>query len=123
MKKIILAFSFLVVFATSSNATYTQQAALGVDGVFQGQVLVASLQAAANVITEPVTTQGHIQRAAFAVQVMQNPTKWQPIISMLIASQSNNPMTPLAVPSTVADSLIQTAVNAQWTNISGYFAQ
>lgn len=109
--------------ALPSQATYTQQAALAVDGVFQGQVMVAMLQTAANVMTEAVTVAGHIQRVQFAVLVIQNPTKWNAIVAALIASQSNNPMTPLTVPSTVADSLVQTAVDAQWANIAGYFKQ
>jgi hypothetical protein len=112
-----------VLIAPSAQATYTQQAALAVDGVFQGQVLVAMLQASANVMTEAVTIAGHRERAAFATQIIQTPTKWQPIVSMLLASQSNNPMTPLTVPSTVADTLIQTAVNAQFSNLAGYFSQ
>lgn len=111
------------VVAAPAQATYTQQASLAADGIFQGQVLVAMLQTAANVMSEAVTTQGHVARASFATQVIRDPVKWQTIISFLIASQSNNPMTPLTVPSTVADSLVQTAVNAQWSNMSGYFAQ
>lgn len=103
--------------------SYTQQIALGNDGVFQGQVQVAMLQAAANIMSEAVTTQGHLQRAQFATKVIQAPLVWTPIISQLIAAQSNNPMAPLTVPSTVADALIQTAVNAQWSNMAGYFAQ
>lgn len=106
-----------------ADATYTQQFALATDSVFQGQVLVAMLQTSANVMTENVTIAGHTTRASFAKLVIQNPTFWQPIIAFLIASQSNNPMTPLTVPSTVADSLIQTAMDAQWGNISGYFKQ
>lgn len=107
----------------TAQATYTQQYALSQDAVFQGQVMVAMLQTSANVMTEAVTVAGHAQRAAFATQVIQNPTKWQPIIAFLLASQSNNPMTPLSVPSTVADTLVQTATDAQWANISGYFKQ
>jgi hypothetical protein len=124
MKRLILAALVLVLAASgAAQATYSQQATLAVDATFQQQIEVAMLQAAANVMSEAVTVQGHVQRAQFAVLVIQGPTKWQPIVSMLIASQGNNPMTPLTVPSTVADSLIQTAVNAQWSNLSGYFAQ
>lgn len=109
--------------AVDSRATYTQQAALAVDGVFQGQVMVAMLQTSANVLTEAVTVAGHVQRVQFAVRVIQEPSKWNPIIAALIASQANNPMTPLTTPSTVADSLVQTAVDAQWSNLGGYFKQ
>lgn len=119
---LLLALALLAI-PGPAQATYTQQFALSTDSVFQGQVTVAMLQAAANVMTESVTTAGHLQRASFAIQVIQGPTKWTPIVSALIAAQSNNAMTPLTVPSTVADSLIQTAVNAQWSNMSGYFVQ
>lgn len=106
-----------------AHASYTQQYALSQDTVFQGQIMVAMLQSSANVMTEAVTVAGHVQRTQFAVQVIQNPPKWQAIIAFVIASQSNNPMTPLTVPSTVADTLVQTAVDAQFSNMSGYFKQ
>jgi hypothetical protein len=118
-----IAAALLVMSSAPAQATYTQQFALSTDTVFQGQINVAMLQAAANVMSEAVTTTGHAVRASFATQVIQNPTKWQPIVAYLVAAQSNNPMTPLTVPSTVADSLVQTAVNAQWSNMAGYFAQ
>lgn len=120
---VTLALGLVLAAVQPSSATYTQQAALANDGVFQGQVQVAMLQAAANVMTE-ATSGSHTLRAQFAIQVIQNPTKWTPIVSALIASQNNNPMTPLTpLPSTVADTLVQTAVNAQWSNLAGYFAQ
>lgn len=125
MKRVLLglvAFA-LVLTATPARATYTQQYTLSQDAVFQGQVVVAMLQTAANVMTENVTITGHGIRASFATQVIRNPTKWQPIIAVLIASQSNNPMTPLTVPSTIADSLVQAAMDAQWPNIAGYYKQ
>lgn len=109
--------------ALPSRATYTQQYLLSQDTAFQQQIMVAMLQAAIAVAGEAVTTQGHVARAQFAAQVLQNPTKWQPIVAIVIASQNNNPMTPLTTPSTVADSLVQTAMNAQWSNVSGYFSQ
>lgn len=120
----IVGLAFLLLFVSlPSQATYTQQYALSQDSTFLGQVMVAMLQTSANVMTEAVTVAGHVQRASFAMQVMQNPTKWQATLAFLLASQSNNPMTPLTVPSTVADSLVQTAMDAQWSNISGYFKQ
>lgn len=125
MKKLCLLVLVLaaLLIPQPSGATYTQQYVLSQDTVFLGQVSVAMLQAAANVMTEAATVAGHIQRAGLAIQVIQNPTKWQPVVALLIAAQNNNPMTPLTVPSTVADSLIQTAVNAQWSNMAGYFVQ
>jgi uncharacterized membrane protein YebE (DUF533 family) len=119
----LLALGLGLAAATTADATYTQQYALSQDTTFQGQVMVAMLQSSANVMTEAVTVAGHVARAQFATQVIQNPTKWQSIIAFLIASQSNNPMTPLTVPSTVADSLVQTAVDAQFGNMAGYFKQ
>ena len=121
--RILLLTLVLVCAGATSQATYSQQYTLSQDTTFQGQITVAMLQAAANIMSESVTTQGHTLRAQFAIQVIQSPTKWTPVISVLIAAQSNNPMTPLTVPSTVADSLIQTAVNAQWSNMAGYFQQ
>lgn len=106
-----------------SSATYTQQFALGNDSTFQGQVMVAMLQTCANTMTEAATVAGHVQRAAFCTRVMQAPAFWNPIYSILLAAQNNNAMTPLTVPSTVADSLVQTASDAQLTNIAGYFKQ
>lgn len=104
-------------------ASYAQQYGLSQDAVFQQQVLVAMLQTSANIMTEAVTVAGHAQRANFARTVLQDPAKWQPILAFLLASQSNNPMTPLTVPSTVTDTLVQTAMDAQWSNVSGYFKQ
>lgn len=125
MKKFLLAVALtaLVLVPSSSSATYTQQFVLGGDSTFQGQVMVAMLQTSANVMTEAVTVAGHVQRTQFAVKVIQNPTFWNPILSQLLAAQNNNPMTPLTVPSTVADSLVQTAMDAQWANLAGYFKQ
>lgn len=121
--KIGLLLVALLLGVLPAQATYTQQFALGGDSTFQGQVMVAMLQTAANVMTENATVAGHLQRTQFAVRVLQNPTVWNPIIAIMLASQSNNPMTPLTVPSTVTDTLVQTAMDAQWSNISGYFKQ
>lgn len=123
IRTIVLALLLVFAAVQAGDATYTQQAALAVDAVFLGQIQVAMLQTAANVMTESATAAGHLQRAGFAVSVIQNPDKWKPIIAVLIASQANVPMTPLTVPSTVADSLVQTAVDAQFSNIAGYFKQ
>jgi hypothetical protein len=122
-RSVLLAVALLLAAGQTSHATYTQQAALAVDSVFTGQIQVAMLQTAANVMTEAATTAGHLQRANFAVVVIQNPDKWRPILALLLASQANVPMTPLTVPSSVADSLVQTAMDAQWSNVSGYFKQ
>lgn len=122
IRKILLTV-FVLLVAMPVFGTYTQQYSLSQDATFQGQIMVAMLQTSANVMTENVTVTGHVQRSTFARDVIQNPSKWQPVIAVLIASQSNNPMTPLTVPSTVADSLVQTAVDAQWSNISGYYKQ
>lgn len=117
----VLLFTFLAV--APSQATYTQQVALAQDPTFQGQVLVAEIVTAANVMTEAVTVAGHTQRATFARQVLQDPTKWNQTLAFMLAGQANNPMTPLTVPSTVADTLVQSAMDAQWSNVSGYFKQ
>jgi hypothetical protein len=85
--------------------------------------MVAMLQTSATVLNETAGTNGHVARAIFAKQVIQNPTFWNPIIATAIAAQTANPMTPLTVPSTVADTLVQTAVDAQFSNLSGYYKQ
>jgi hypothetical protein len=123
MRRILIGSLLALLVATSASATYTQQLALAQDATFQGQVMVAMLQTCANAMTEAVTITGHLQRMSLCTQVLQNPTKWQPIYAFLLASQSNNPMTPLTVPSTVADTLVQTASDAQLSNIAGYFKQ
>lgn len=127
MKKLLIVLVLAVAFVGASvgpvGATYTQQFALGNDSTFQGQVMVAMIQSCANTMTEAVTVAGHKERASFCTRVLQSPTFWNPIYSILLASQANNPMTPLTVPSTVADSLVQTASDAQLTNIAGYFKQ
>lgn len=107
----------------NAQGSYTQQFALGADSTFQGQVMVAMLQTAGTVLNETAGTNGHNSRGLFAQKVIQNPTFWNPIVSVVIAAQTGNPMTPLTVPSTVSDTLIQTAMDAQWSNLSGYFKQ
>lgn len=124
MKKILVLVALLVALLPfTASATYTQQFALGQDSTFQGQVAVAMQISAANVMTEAATVAGHVQRAQFAKQVIQAPTIWTPIIAQFIAAQTNNAMTPLTVPSTVTDALIQTAMDAQFGNMAGYFKQ
>lgn len=123
MKKFAVALLVALALATSAEATYTQQYALSQDATFQGQVTVAMIQSCANAMTEAVTVTGHVQRMTLCTQVLQNPTRYTPIWATVLASQSNNAMTPLTVPSTVADSLIQTASDAQLSNIAGYFKQ
>lgn len=125
MKKLLLSFvlAALVLTPFSASATYLQQYALGQDSTFQQQVAVAMIITAANVMTENATIAGHVARAAFANRVIQDPTKWNPILAAYLASQTNNAMTPVTVPSTVADSLVQTAMDNSWGNLSGYFKQ
>lgn len=123
MKKILVLLVFLLAVPFTASATYTQQFALGNDSTFQGQVMIAMLQTSASVLNETAGTNGHASRALFARQVIQNPTFWNPIVAQAIAAQTANPMTPLTVPSTVTDTLIQTAMDAQFSNLSGYFKQ
>lgn len=122
MKKILFTILILLV-ASNSNATYNQQYLLSQDTTFRTQVEVAMIQTSIAVASESPATAGHATRAAFAVNVLQNPDKWAPVISIIIASQNNNAMTPLTIPSTVSDTLISTAMNAQWGNMAGYFQQ
>jgi len=118
-----LLVSVALIVPALAQATYTQQYTLSQDATFQGQVTVAMIQSCANAMTEAATIAGHQQRMALCTQVLRNPSKWTGIWSIVLASQSNNPMTPLTVPSTVADTLIQSASDAQLTNIAGYYKQ
>lgn len=123
MRRMFFLTACLLLLPFTASASYTQQFALGNDSTFQGQVQVAMIQTCANAMTEVATTAGHVQRTVLCTQVLQNPTKWTPIWALVLASQANNPMTPLTVPSTVADSLVQTASDAQLSNIAGYYKQ
>lgn len=123
MRRLLLLSALALLVSTAAHATYNQQFTLAQDSAFQGQIEVAEIQTSIAVLAESVATTGHVARAGFAAQVIQNPAKWTPIIAKVVAAQNNNAMTPLTVPSTVADSLIQTAMNAQWTNMAGYFNQ
>ncbi len=123
IQRCLAALALVLVFAAVTNATYTAQYALSQDTTFQSQVTVAMVQTCANAMTEAGTIAGHLQRMNLCVQILQNPPKWTAFYSIVLAAQANNPMTPLTVPSTVADALIQTASDAQLTNIAGYYHQ
>jgi hypothetical protein len=116
----------LLVWARPAGATFTQQFTLSSDVTFQGQVSVAMEQWAIFVLTSQASTSpsvaGHVIEANFAIQVLQNPTKWTATAALLIASQGSNPMTPLTVPSTVSDALITTAAGVVLPAMAGYFA-
>jgi hypothetical protein len=122
-KFLVFALVLIGLFATNASATYTQQYTLSQDATFQGQVEVAMITTCAFDMTEAATIVGHVQRMALCQRILQNPSLWTPIYAVVLASQSNNPMTPLTVPSTVADTLVQTASDAQLTNVAGYYKQ
>jgi hypothetical protein len=104
------------------HATYDQQYILSQDTVFQAQIAVAMVQQCDFVmLSQANTVAGHAVEAAFCLQVMQNVPKFVPFVSIVVAGQGSSPMTPLTTPSTVADSLILTAMGVQWPAISGYF--
>jgi hypothetical protein len=126
MRKLLLipiVLAILLGLAPSAGATYDQQFLLSQDSVFLHQVTAAEVITSVAVLAEAPTVAGHLSRSAFAGRVIADPQKYAPIIAIVIASQTNNPMTPLTLPSTVTDTLVQTAMNAQWTNMSGYFSQ
>ncbi len=119
--RLLIACALVLALAGAASASYTAQFTLSQDTTFQGQVTVAMIQTCANAMTEAATVAGHQQRMNLCVQILQNPSKWTAIYSVVLAAQGNNPMTPLTVPSTVADALVQTASDAQLTNVAGYF--
>jgi hypothetical protein len=99
--------------------SYQQNYDLAVDSVFMKQVLIAMLNQAATVLSEATTTAGHTARAQLAAAVAKNPTNLQAAFAYAVQTQAG--ITPLTVPSTVADSAVQTAVAAVWNAIAGYF--
>lgn len=99
--------------------SYPQSYDLAVDAIFMKQVLVAMLTQCATVLTEPTTTAGHTPRCQLAAQVIKTPTSFQPQFAFAVITQGG--ITPLTVPSTVADAAVQTAVAAVWNAMAGYF--
>lgn len=118
----LLAIGLLIGSTTVGQATYSQQYLLSQDPTFQGQIAVGIVQQCDyNLLSQANTVAGHAVEAAFCVQVLQNVPKWVGLVSIVIAGQGSSPMTPLTTPSTVADSLILTALGVQWPAIAGYF--
>lgn len=121
LKVLVLTLMLLGV-ATGSQATFTQQYLLAQDATFQGQVMVAMVQQCDFILlSQANTVAGHAVQAQFCIQVLQHLTTWQPVVAFVIAGQGSSPMTPLTTPSTVADSLIITAIGVQWPAIAGYY--
>ena len=120
--RLFLALVLVGLCALPANATYDQQYLLSQDTVFQAQVAVAMVQQCDFVLlSQANTVAGHAVESQFCVQVMQNVPKFVPFVSIVIAGQGSSPMTPLTTPSTVADSLILTAMGVQWPAIAGVF--
>lgn len=94
---------------------------LATDAVFLKQVTVAMMSQCAVVLTEAATVAGHTPRANLAVTVLQNPTTYQAKFAFAVITQAG--ITPTTVPSTVADSAVQTAVATVWNAMAGYFIQ
>ena len=93
---------------------------LATDSTFLKQILVATMNQCATVLTEAASTAGHTPRAELAVAVLQNPTSFNAKFAFAVITQAG--ITPTTVPSTVADSAIQTAFAAIWNAEAGYFS-
>lgn len=86
---------------------------LGSDPVWRGRCQTASLQAAANVMSEDPATAGHPERIAFANKVMLQPSLQSAAISYGIAAQ------PGITGPQATDSDILFTANSLWNAWSG----
>lgn len=99
---------------------YTNLYDLSTDATFLKQILVAMMGQCAVVLTEAPTVAGHTLRANLGIAVLNNPPSYQSRFAFAVITQGG--ITPTTVPSTVADSAIQTAVSNVWNAMSGYFS-
>lgn len=122
VRSLALALALLALTPLVGQATYDQQYLLSQDTVFQAQIAIGMVaQCDYVMLSQASTVAGHAVESAFCVQVLQNVPKFVPYVLIVIAGQGSSPMTPLTTPSTVADSLILTAMGVQWPAIAGYF--
>lgn len=98
---------------------YTNLYDLSTDTTFLKQVLVAMMSQCATVLTEAATIAGHGLRSQLAVAVLNNAPSYQSKFAFAVITQAG--ITPTTVPSTVADSAVQTAVATVWNAMAGYF--
>jgi len=96
---------------------FLEQVELAENGEFQAKVRQAAITAAVQVMNEkskntPQAIEIHKKRAAFAVQVLQNPTNWQRPLAMAVVS--NVAITPESL-----DSDVQWTVNEIWNAFAG----
>jgi hypothetical protein len=99
--------------------SYQQSYDLAVDAVFLKQILVAMMNQCATVLTEANTVAGHLLRCQLAAAVIKSPSAYQPQFAFAAITQGG--ITPVTVPSTVADSAVQTAVASVWNAMAGFF--
>lgn len=62
--------------------SYATDHETAVDQGFVYRVMMAALKAAFDISSEADTTDRHAQRAAFACEVVSNPTYWGPVIAL-----------------------------------------
>jgi hypothetical protein len=119
--RLVLALIVAASLASPASAaiTYTQAAALAVDTVFIGQVLVSVEKAAVSINAEATTVAGHRERAALATRVMADPDVWK--LKFANACAGNLTSTLSGVSAT--DAQVDTAVSSVWNTMAGYFAQ
>lgn len=86
---------------------------LGADPVWRGRCQTAGLQAAANVMSEDPTTEGHAERTAYANKVMLNPSLQSQAMAFGVAAQPG-----IAGPE-ATDSDILFTCNSLWDAWSG----
>ena len=92
---------------------YTDKYELGADPTWRSRCQTAALEAATNVMSEPDTTAGHTERAAFANKVLLQPSLMSPAISFGVAAQ------PGITGADATDSDILFTVNSLWDAWAG----
>ena len=92
--------------------SFTDQYALANDPVFQSRVTMAVTKSAIAILNEDVTTVGHAERTAYAVQALTHPE----IEGM---NQALGCTTNAAITAESLDSDIEFQVNAQWNAYAG----
>lgn len=88
---------------------------LGADPTFRARCQSAALQSAANVMSEPIDTLGHTERAAFANKVLLNPSLMSQGMAFGIAAAP-------AIHEDSTDQDLQFTTNSLWNAWSGVSA-
>jgi hypothetical protein len=92
--------------------TYAQQFLLMDSNLFRGRVMMATMAAATNVLTEDPGTASHTERAALASEVLLIPTKG---VDTFLYAVAANPAIAAAGPDDSLDGDLDYVVASNWT--------